>query len=199
MKTARLVRALPAPPIKRSFPPIVDQQARVLVLGTLPGEESLRRGEYYAHPRNLFWPIVFALFDAVPAPSYAERLAFVAAHRIALWDVCKTGEREASSDSTIRRECPNPIDRLLETHPLIRAIAFHGIGAQRLYDRHFPRRPDINYLALPSTSPAHARIGFAGKLATWAALREAVGDPAARSEGVAARLTRVRAPAPREL
>jgi hypothetical protein len=103
VKTARLVRALPAPPIKRSFPPIVDQQARVLVLGTLPGEESLRRGEYYAHPRNLFWPIVFALFDAVPAPSYAERLAFVAAHRIALWDVCKTGEREASPDSTLRR------------------------------------------------------------------------------------------------
>jgi len=65
--------------IKRSFPPIADQQARVLVLGTLPGEESLRRGEYYAHPRNLFWPIVFALFDAVPASGYAEKLAFVAA------------------------------------------------------------------------------------------------------------------------
>jgi hypoxanthine-DNA glycosylase len=176
---APLDRALPAPLIKRSFPPISDQQARVLVLGTLPGEESLRRGEYYAHPRNLFWPIVFALFDAVPAPGYAERLAFVAAHRIALWDVCETGERDASADSSIRRECPNPIDRLLDRHPLIRAVAFNGTGAQRLHDRHFVRRPDIDYLALPSTSPAHARIGFAGKLARWAALREAVRDPTA--------------------
>jgi hypoxanthine-DNA glycosylase len=163
--------------IKRSFPPIADQQARVLVLGTLPGEESLRRGEYYAHPRNLFWPIVFALFDAVPAPGYAERVTFVAARRIALWDVCETGEREASADSSIRRECPNPIDRLLDSHPLIRAVAFNGTGAQRLHDRHFVRRLNINYLALPSTSPAHARIGFAGKLARWAVVREAACTP----------------------
>jgi double-stranded uracil-DNA glycosylase len=179
---ARLDRAPPAPLIKRSFPPIADRQARVLVLGTLPGEESLRRGEYYAHPRNLFWPIVFTLFDTIPASSYAEKLAFVAAQRIALWDVCETGERDASADSTIRGERPNPIDRLLDTHPLIGAVAFNGTGAQRLYDRHFPRRPDITYLALPSTSPAHARIGFAGKLARWAALREATAAASAGGE-----------------
>jgi hypoxanthine-DNA glycosylase len=177
VKRARLDRALPAPLIKRSFPPIVDRRARVLVLGTLPGEESLRCGEYYAHPRNLFWLIVFALFDAVPAPGYVEKLAFVAAHRIALWDVCESGERDASADSSIRRECPNPIDRLLDAHPLIGAVAFNGTGAQRLHDRHFPRRPDITYLALPSTSPAHARIGFTGKLARWAVLREAIATP----------------------
>ena len=173
--------------IKRSFPPIADQQARVLVLGTLPGEESLRRGEYYAHPRNLFWPIVFALFDALPAPSYAERVAFVAAHLIALWDVCESGERDASADSSIRRECPNAIDRLLDMHPLIRAVAFNGTGALRLHDRHFMRRPEVTYLALPSTSPAHARLGFAGKLARWAVLHESVCAP----------LNPVRARAPR--
>ena len=161
---------------KRSFPPIIDDRARVLVLGTLPGEESLRRGEYYAHPRNLFWPIVFALFDAVPAADYAERLSFVKAHRVALWDVCEIGERDASADSTIRREGPNTIDQLLDAHPLIRAVAFNGTGAKRLYDRHFARRADLLYLALPSTSPAHARIDFAGKLARWTALREALAD-----------------------
>ena len=159
---------------KRSFPPIADARARVLVLGTLPGEESLRRGEYYAHPRNLFWPIVFALFDATPAIDYAERLAFVAAHGMALWDVCEFGERDASADSTIRRERPNAIDRLLDAHPLIRAVAFNGSGARRLYDRHFARRGDLAYLALPSTSPAHARLDFAAKLARWMALREAL-------------------------
>jgi hypoxanthine-DNA glycosylase len=157
---------------KRSFPPIVAAEARALVLGTLPGEESLRRGEYYAHPRNLFWPIIFALFGEAPASSYAERLAFVTARRIALWDVCELGEREASADATIRRERPNAIHRLLDEHSLIRAVAFNGTGARRLYERHFARRPDLVYLALPSTSPAHARIDFAEKLARWAPLRQ---------------------------
>jgi double-stranded uracil-DNA glycosylase len=165
-----------AAPAKRSFPPIVDARSRVLVLGTLPGEESLRRQQYYAHPRNLFWPIVCALFGATPPPDYAERLAFIAAHCIALWDVCEAGERERSADTTIRRERPNAIDRLLDEHHLIRAVAFNGTGARRLYDRHFQRRPELIYLALPSTSPAHATIDFAGKLARWIALREVLDE-----------------------
>jgi len=159
---------------KRSFPPIVDARSRVLVLGTLPGEESLRRQQYYAHPRNVFWPIVFTLFGATPPADYDERLAFIAAHRIAVWDVYEMGERERSADTTIRRERPNAIDRLLDQYHLIRAVAFNGTGARRLYDRHFPRRPELTYLALPSTSPAHATIDFAGKLARWTALREAL-------------------------
>ena len=93
---------------------------------------------------------------------------------MALWDVCAVGEREASADATIRREQPNAIDQLLDTHPLIRAVAFNGTGARRLHDRHFPRRPNLAYLALPSTSPAHARLDFAAKLGHWRALREAL-------------------------
>ncbi len=142
------------------------------MLGTLPGEESLRRLEYYAHPRNLFWPIVCGLFGR-PAPSlYADRLRFVLGQRIALWDVCESGERRASADATIRGEVPNRIDALLLAHPLIRAVAFNGSGARLLHDRHFARRPELAYLALPSTSPAYARIGFADKLARWSALRD---------------------------
>jgi double-stranded uracil-DNA glycosylase len=163
-----------ATPAKRSFPPIVDGRARVLVLGTLPGEESLRRQEYYAHPRNLFWPILFALFDAAPAVDYRAKLGFAMAQQVALWDVCAVGEREASADATIRREQPNAIDQLLDTHPLIRGVAFNGTGARRLYDHHFPRHPNLTYLALPSTSPAHARLDFAAKLGHWRALREAL-------------------------
>ncbi|MBV9198132.1 MAG: DNA-deoxyinosine glycosylase [Alphaproteobacteria bacterium] len=171
MKAGSGGTATAAPP-KRSFPPVINAQARVLVLGTLPGEESLRRGQYYAHPRNLFWPIVSALFGAPPAMNYAERLAFVAARRIALWDVCELAEREASADSAIRRERPNAIDPLLDAYPLIHAVAFNGSGARRLYDRHFTRRPELTYLPLPSTSPAHARLDFSAKLARWTALRE---------------------------
>ena len=165
-----------AAPAKRSFPPVVDGQARVLVLGTLPGEESLRRGEYYAHPRNLFWPIIFALFGEMRALSYAQRLAFLSAHRIAVWDVCELGEREKSADTTIRLERPNAIDRLLDQHPLIRAVAFNGTTARRLYDRHFGRRAALTYLPLPSTSPAHATIDFSTKLARWTALRDVLGE-----------------------
>jgi len=142
------------------------------VLGTLPGEESLRRVEYYAHPRNLFWPIVCGLFGAaVPAP-YADKLRFVTRQRIALWDVCESGERRASADATIRGEVPNAIEGLLRAHPGIRAIAFNGSGARRLYDRHFARLPGLVYLALPSTSPAYASLGFVDKLARWSGLRE---------------------------
>jgi len=165
-------RSASAAPPKRSFAPVVDAQARVLVLGTLPGEESLRRGEYYAHPRNLFWPIIFGLFGERPVLDYTERLAFLTAHRIAAWDVCELGERERSADTTIRLERPNAIDRLLDHHPLIHAVAFNGTTARRLYDRHFGRRTALTYLALPSTSPAHATIDFFAKLARWTALRE---------------------------
>ena len=161
-------------PVKRSFPPVVGADARVLVLGTLPGEESLRRQEYYAHPRNLFWPILFALFDAVPQTDYAAKLAFTKARGVALWDVCASGQREGSADATIRHEAPNAIEGLLEAHSRIRAVAFNGTGARRLHDRHFRRRPGIEYLALPSTSPAHAGLDFAAKLARWSALRAAI-------------------------
>ena len=171
-------------PAKCSFPPIVDDQARILVLGTLPGEESLRRQQYYAHPRNLFWQIVFALFDAAPPTDYAARLTFVAAHRIALWDVCELGERERSADTTIRRERPNAIDRLLDEHPSICAVAFNGTTARRLYDRHVKRRENLTYLALPSTSPAHATVGFTEKLARWSPLRQILeeGEPLLRHD-----------------
>ncbi len=145
------------------------------MLGTLPGEESLRRQEYYAHPRNLFWPIVFALFEESAPPTYADRLSFVLHRRIALWDVCAAAQREASADAMIRGEVPNSIDRLLAAHPGIRAVAFNGSGARRLHDRHFVRRPELTDLPLPSTSSAHARLGYAEKLARWRLLREALG------------------------
>ena len=148
----------------------------MLVLGTLPGEESLRQVRYYAHPRNLFWPIIHALFGETPSPDYAERLAFVTARRIALWDVCAMAERRASLDSEIKREVPNTLHELLDANPGIRTVAFNGGTARRLYDRHFTRRPSVAYLHLPSTSPAHASLGFAEKLVRWQALREVLDE-----------------------
>jgi double-stranded uracil-DNA glycosylase len=159
---------------KRSFAPIIGENPRALVLGTLPGEESLRQVRYYAHPRNLFWPVIHALFGATPSDIYEERLAFVIAHRIALWDVCAMAERRASLDTEIKREVPNTIHELLDANPGIATVAFNGGTARRLYDRHFTRRPGIAYLHLPSTSPAHASLTFAQKVARWQTLREAL-------------------------
>ncbi len=104
--------------------------------------------------------------------SYDERVRFLRDRGIALWDVVASGHRTASADATIRAEVPNAIPELLAAHPGIRAVAFNGGGARRLYDRHFARRPDLTYLALPSTSPAYARIGFDAKLAQWQALHD---------------------------
>jgi hypoxanthine-DNA glycosylase len=144
------------------------------VLGTLPGEESLRQVKYYAHPRNLFWPVVFGLFGETAPEDYEARLEFVRQRRIALWDVCAVAERRASLDSEIKRETPNLIHDLLDAHPGIGTVVFNGGGARRLYDRHFARRPSLLYLHMPSTSPAHARLGFAEKLALWQPLRKAL-------------------------
>lgn len=96
------------------------------------------------------------------------------ARRIALWDVCAMAERRASLDTEIKREIPNMIDELLDANPGIRTVAFNGGTARRLYDRHFIRRPDLSYLHLPSTSPAHASRSFAEKLILWQALRKAL-------------------------
>ncbi|HWB47617.1 MAG TPA: DNA-deoxyinosine glycosylase [Stellaceae bacterium] len=161
---------------KRSFAPIVGGGPRALVLGTLPGEESLRQVRYYAHPRNLFWPIIFALFGQPLSDDYEQRVDFVRARRLALWDVCAAAERHTSLDTAIKREIPNPIHALLDAHPAITTIAFNGGTARRLYDRHFKRRAGLTYLHLPSTSPAHASRSFAEKLALWQPLRDALGD-----------------------
>jgi hypoxanthine-DNA glycosylase len=161
---------------KRSFAPIIGAAPRSLVLGTLPGEESLRQVRYYAHPRNLFWPIIFALFGTALPDDYETRLSFVRERRIALWDVCAAAERRASLDTEIRREVPNTIHELLDANPGITTVAFNGGTARRLYDRHFKRRPRLSYLHLPSTSPAHASRSFIEKLALWQPLRDAVGD-----------------------
>ena len=143
------------------------------MLGTLPGEELLRRREYYAHPRNLFWPIVCGLFGETPPAGYARQAELC---RRAGGSRCGMSARRpsalASADATIRGEVPNAIDELIAAHPRIRAVAFNGSGARRLYDRHFARRAGLAYLALPSTSPAYASLGFAEKLARWSALRE---------------------------
>lgn len=159
----------------RSFAPIAGRNARVLVLGSMPGAESLRRKEYYAHPRNQFWDIAANLFDTDRAAPYAARVAALKANRVAVWDVLRSCVREGSMDARIGKEIANDFRAFFRRHRGITHVFFNGAKAEASYRRHVLsaiERP-IRYTRLPSTSPAHASLPRASKLAAWRAVRGA--------------------------
>lgn len=161
-----------------SFAPVLPAQARLLILGSMPGIASLRVQQYYAHPHNRFWPFMDALFGVPRAAAYEDRLAALRAQGIALWDVLAACERPGSLDADIVRgsERPNDIAGLVARHPELRAIALNGGTAQAAFRRHVQPRlaacaHRLTVLDLPSTSPANAGQRDADKLAAWSAIR----------------------------
>lgn len=164
----------------QSFPPVASPNARLLILGSFPGERSLRDQRYYAHPRNAFWPIMEALFADGASLDYAARCRLLTDARIALWDVLLTTQRQGSLDSAIVPESavPNAIGDFLSAHPGIHTICFNGSTAATLFQRHIApglaRLPNLRLLRLPSTSPAYAGMSFEGKLAAWRVVAEYV-------------------------
>ncbi|MFO1344989.1 MAG: DNA-deoxyinosine glycosylase [Rhodocyclaceae bacterium] len=159
-----------------SFPPIVAPGARVLILGSMPGVASLSAGQYYAHPRNAFWPILGALCGFAATAPYAERVLALQAAGVAVWDVLQSCVRPGSLDTAIERssEVPNDIAGLLSDQPGIRCIAFNGGTAEAAFRRHVPADVvgGLRLLRLPSTSPANAAWSFERKLAAWSAAFE---------------------------
>ena len=161
-----------------SFDPVVSAGAWALVLGSMPGQRSLADAQYYAHPRNLFWPIMGTLVGAGPDLPYDERLATLRAEGIILWDVLARCERPGSLDASIVRasEVPNPIGPLLVAQPDVRVIACNGGAAHQLLRRHvLPGLDDavrarVHVLALPSTSPANAAMPAEERLRAWSQL-----------------------------
>ena len=157
------------------FPPITSPLARVLILGSLPGRLSLDRGEYYANARNAFWTIVAARIADLP-PDYANRVALLARHRIALWDVLAAATRPGSLDTAIADDAiPNNFRAFLHAHPHIQLICFNGSTAAKLYEkRAMPSLTDVQRTiakrTLPSTSGAHARLTTAQKEAMWSVI-----------------------------
>lgn len=133
----------------------------------MPGKESLRLQQYYAHPRNGFWKIIFALFNAELKAGYTDKTEFLKQKHIALWDVCHYCYRPGSLDSDIREELPNTIPELIENNPTIKAIVFNGQKAEILYKKHFSPQPDIHYTTVLSSSPANAVYSFDQKLENW--------------------------------
>ena len=158
------------------FPAVEPRRARVLILGTLPSAESIRQGQYYAHPRNAFWPIMGELFGAGRELPYERRLRKLAARGVMLWDVLRAAHRPGSLDSAIhpRQREANAIPELLARHPELEAIVFNGAPAEALFRRHVAKQcgarlAGLKLARLPSTSPAHASRTYAQKLAAWRA------------------------------
>ena len=156
-----------------SFPPIAAPDARILILGSMPGAASLRAAQYYAHPRNLFWRLLGDILgQPLPNLDYAERLIVLQQHGIAVWDVLQSCERHGSLDSAIDPASirANDFAGFFRAHPAITRVLFNGGLAASSFRRYV--RPELGDLALefqrlPSTSPAHAALDYAAKLAQW--------------------------------
>lgn len=155
-----------ADPIHHSFPPSAGPDARVLILGSMPGAESLRQRRYYAHPRNAFWRIMGEIAGFDPALPYEERLAALRAARIALWDTLAACQREGSLDSNIRAAKPNDLPGLVARCPSIRLVACNGTASHQALLRFFPDLP-LPVVRLPSTSPAAAMYSYETKREAW--------------------------------
>lgn len=154
---------------KAGFPPVVDANTRVLILGSLPGEASLAIRQYYGNPRNAFWRLMEGVLGVALVPlDYEARLATLLAHGVGLWDVIAEADRPGSLDAAIRDPAANDLMQLVKTLPALRAVAFNGGTAAKLGGRLIGQR--LPTIALPSSSPAHAARTFDQKAQAWSAL-----------------------------
>ena len=158
--------------IIQSFAPIEHKHATVLILGSMPGIASLRAGEYYAHPRNYFWRMMGALISLDPKSPYEQRVDTLKTAGIAVWDVLQSCRREGSLDASIDKasQTPNNFQAFFACHSNITHVYFNGSAAEWIYSRNvLPglKVQQIEYLRLPSTSPANASIPFERKLEAW--------------------------------
>jgi hypoxanthine-DNA glycosylase len=155
------------PPL-RGFRPVIDRHVETLILGSFPSEASLAAGQYYAHPRNQFWPILGSVLgEPLATLPYRQRLQRLLAHRVGLWDVLGACHREGSLDASIRSPRPNAFAPLLRRAPRLRRVLFNGQTAGRFAPRF--AAAGLQVAVLPSTSPAHAGRSVEQKLALWRA------------------------------
>jgi|SaaInlStandDraft_2_1057019.scaffolds.fasta_scaffold119402_1 double-stranded uracil-DNA glycosylase len=162
-----------------SFPPLIDVGCTMLVLGSMPGIASLDASQYYAHPRNAFWPIMASVFGFERDAPYAERCAALLRARVALWDVLRECERHGSLDSAIvdATSKVNDFPRLFARYPNVHTVVFNGAKSADTFKRRVPQTVATDarkFVRMPSTSPAHASLKLADKLEKW---REVM-DPA---------------------
>ncbi len=168
------------PPLKRSFPPVVNAGTRLLLLGSLPGEESLARRRYYANPRNHFWRLMSGVIEADLVPlDYEERLETLLAAGVGLWDSVATAARQGSLDGAIRDHRPNALAELAASLPRLRAIGFNGGTSAKIGMKALAGTRTAALVPLPSSSPAYT-LPFEKKLEAWLELRSFLAEGAAQ-------------------
>ena len=150
-----------------SFPPIINENSKILILGSIPGVKSLEMQQYYAHPQNKFWKIICEIFNEEFTTNYQQRIEILEKHHIALWDVIDTCERKGSLDSEIRNEEANKIEELLQNFPNIKAIFCNGQKSYKNLQKILGKKFRLPIIVLPSTSPAYAGLSYFDKLKLW--------------------------------
>lgn len=153
------------------FPPVTREDARLLVLGSLPGRVSLERQQYYAHPQNQFWRLMSRVVDRDLVPlGYKDRLEALLDAHVGLWDTVAAATREGSLDSNIRLHAASDLADLAASLPKLRVVAFNGATSARIGRAELARFENLELLDLPSSSPAYT-IPFDRKLEQWLKLR----------------------------
>ncbi len=142
--------------VYHTLQPWASDNARVLILGTIPSVKSREYGCYYGHPQNRFWTTLSAVFDEPIGETPHARRAFCDYHRIALWDVLASCDIQGSQDTTIRKPVPNDIASLLRKTDIV-AVFTTGKKAAQLYKQYILPQTGIQAIPLPSTSPANRR------------------------------------------
>ena len=151
--------------ICQSFEPIWAENARVLIVGSMPSVKSLEDAQYYAHPRNAFWPMMFDVFGETPSRDYERKKALIREHGLALWDAAAMCEREGSLDSDMRDVVYNDFGRLYDRCPNIETVLCNGATAHKLFLKS-GWAGERRVIRMPSTSPAYT-LPYAKKLETW--------------------------------
>ena len=155
---------------RRAFDPVVDVETRLLILGSLPGDASLNATQYYAHPRNGFWPLLGGVLgEGLAALPYEQRLGRLKARGVGLWDVIASAERSGSLDAAIRSPEAADLRGLVDSLPDLRAVAFNGKLAAKMGRRILAGEDGVELIDLPSSSPAHA-VSLTEKASRWAVL-----------------------------
>ena len=162
---------------KAAFPPSVDERTRLLILGSLPGDASIKQGEYYAHRGNAFWSLMGdVLGEDLRGLSYAMRLKRLKARRVGLWDVIESADREGSLDSAIRGAELRDLSAFVDRLPALEAVAFNGKTAALHGRRQIGERPGLALIDLPSSSGAFASMTREAKRGAWMAIAPFSGD-----------------------
>lgn len=158
----------------QSFLPIVNSDSKILILGSIPGKESLRQHQYYAYRQNQFWNIIYSLFDTPIDDNYESRILFLKKNNIALWDVIQSCHREGSLDSNIKNEEANDFESLFNNYPNIEYVFFNGLKAYNVFKKKVGFNfENIKFQRLESTSPANTKK-FEYKLDNWSIIKNVI-------------------------